>query len=61
MVERMLADGNVGKRDVDLFLSIRPRYKLLDRLRKDMQLDESRMPTVLRRCRQYRRRRPFPS
>ncbi len=47
MVERVLAAGKVGKSDIDLFLFHQATLKLLDCLRQDMKLDETRLPTVL--------------
>jgi 3-oxoacyl-[acyl-carrier-protein] synthase III len=48
MVERILAAGNVRESEIDLFLMHQATLKLLDQLRQQMQLDEKRMPTVLR-------------
>ena len=48
MVERVLAAGKLSASDVDLFLVHQATHKLLEHLRRDMQLDEERMPTMLR-------------
>jgi 3-oxoacyl-[acyl-carrier-protein] synthase-3 len=48
MIQRVLAAGKVGMGDIDLFVFHQATLKLLDCLRQEMQLDESRLPTVLR-------------
>ncbi len=48
MIERVLAAGEVDESQIELFLVHQATHKLLDHLRQEMQLDEERMPTVLR-------------
>ena len=53
MIERVLAEGQATDADIDLYLVHQATHKLLDELRNEMQLDEARMPTVLRQLRQH--------
>jgi len=48
LVTQVLAEGKITDADVDLYLMHQATHKLLDRLRQVLQLDEERMPTVLR-------------
>ena len=47
MIERVLADAKVDEAEIDLYLVHQATHKLLSELRKEMKLDEARMPTVL--------------
>ena len=48
MIHRVLAAGQVNAAEIDLYLVHQATLKLLDCLRQEMQLDEQRMPTMLR-------------
>ena len=48
LVRRILASAELTEADVDLFLMHQATYKLLEQLRKELHLDEKRMPTMLR-------------
>jgi 3-oxoacyl-[acyl-carrier-protein] synthase-3 len=48
MIERVRQAGDVADSDIDLYLVHQATHKLLEHLRQDMELDEERMPTVLR-------------
>ncbi|MEX0678033.1 MAG: ketoacyl-ACP synthase III [Pirellulales bacterium] len=48
MIERVRSDGKVSDEDIDLYLVHQATHKLLEELRHDMDLNEERMPTVLR-------------
>ncbi len=48
MIQRVLAQGKVNESDIELFLVHQATQKLLDQLRQEIGLDESRMPTMLR-------------
>jgi len=47
-VQRVLEKGGVRRSDVQLFLVHQATLKLLDQLRQELELDEERMPTMLR-------------
>ncbi len=48
MVDRVLAGGEATDDDIDLYIVHQATYKLLNELRNELQLDEARMPTILR-------------
>jgi 3-oxoacyl-[acyl-carrier-protein] synthase-3 len=48
MIERVRQEGKVDDAQIDVYLVHQATHKLLEELRNDMQLDEARMPTVLR-------------
>jgi len=48
LVQQVLTQAGAADADVDLYLMHQATHKLLDELRKQMQLDEARMPTMLR-------------
>jgi 3-oxoacyl-[acyl-carrier-protein] synthase-3 len=48
LVQQVLSAGGIDEADVDLFLMHQATHKLLQELRKHMELDEQRMPTALR-------------
>jgi 3-oxoacyl-[acyl-carrier-protein] synthase III len=47
MVERILAESDVNESQIELFLVHQATHKLLENLRQEMHLDETRMPTLL--------------
>lgn len=47
-IERVLAEGQVDESDIDLYLVHQATHKMLDQLRREMRVDEDRMPTALR-------------
>jgi 3-oxoacyl-[acyl-carrier-protein] synthase-3 len=47
-VQRVLEKGGVRRSDINLFLVHQATLKLLDQLRQELELDEERMPTMLR-------------
>lgn len=47
-VQRVLEKGGVRRSDIQLFLVHQATLKLLDQLRQELELDEERMPTMLR-------------
>ncbi len=47
-IERVLAEGQVDESDIDLYLVHQATHKMLDQLRREMGVDEDRMPTALR-------------
>ncbi len=48
MIERVMGKGKVTDEDIDLYLVHQATLKLLDSLRQEMRMDDTRMPTVLR-------------
>ncbi len=48
LVERVLARGDAAESDIELFIVHQATLKLLEQLRQHMELDEARMPTLLR-------------
>jgi 3-oxoacyl-[acyl-carrier-protein] synthase-3 len=48
MIERVRQEGKVDDSAIDVYLVHQATHKLLEELRNEMQLDEQRMPTVLR-------------
>lgn len=50
MIERVRHEGQVADSDIELYLVHQATYKLLEQLRQEMELDEQRMPTMLRDC-----------
>jgi 3-oxoacyl-[acyl-carrier-protein] synthase-3 len=48
MIDRILAEGQATDADIDLYVVHQATHKLLSELRNEMQLDEARMPTMLR-------------
>jgi 3-oxoacyl-[acyl-carrier-protein] synthase-3 len=48
LVQQVLAAGGVEDQDIDLFLMHQATHKLLDEIRKHLELDQQRMPTALR-------------
>ena len=48
LVNQVLEAGGLDEQDVDLFLMHQATHKLLDELRRQLELDEQRMPTALR-------------
>ncbi len=48
MIDRVRKAGEVTDADIDLYLVHQATHKLLETLRQEMELDEERMPTVLR-------------
>ena len=48
MIDRILAEGQATDADIDLYVVHQATHKLLSELRNEMQLDEDRMPTMLR-------------
>jgi 3-oxoacyl-[acyl-carrier-protein] synthase-3 len=50
MIERVRQEGQIEDADLDLYLVHQATHKLLDQLRREMDLDEDRMPTLLRDC-----------
>lgn len=47
LVDRVLQSARLGRDDIELFLMHQATFKLLETLRGHMQLDESRLPTLL--------------
>jgi 3-oxoacyl-[acyl-carrier-protein] synthase-3 len=47
-ITKVLEKGKVTDEDIDLYLVHQATHKLLESLRQEMHMDESRMPTVLR-------------
>ncbi len=47
-IERVLAEGRVDESEIELYLVHQATHKMLDQLRREMQIDEQRMPTALR-------------
>ncbi len=50
MVDQVLSAAAITQADIEIFLMHQATHKLLDSLRKQMQFDETRMPTALRDC-----------
>ena len=48
MIERVIEQAKVPEAEIDLYLVHQATHKLLDSLRRELKLDEARMPTVLR-------------
>ena len=48
MIQRVLGEAKLTEADIDVFLMHQATHKLLDSLRRNLQLDEDRMPTALR-------------
>jgi 3-oxoacyl-[acyl-carrier-protein] synthase-3 len=50
LVERVLEAGRLDRSRVDLYLLHQATYKLIDQLRRRLDLDEARVPIVLEQC-----------
>jgi 3-oxoacyl-[acyl-carrier-protein] synthase-3 len=47
-IERVLAEGQVDEAEIELYLVHQATHKMLEQLRREMGVDELRMPTALR-------------